>query len=153
MLSRPIPTLVVAVSSLLVSAMARAETYDVGPGRTYENIGDVPLGTLAAGDVVEIHWRAEPYREKFVIAAQGTEAAPVVIRGVANGAGELPVISGDGCAGWQSRQPKDRSGFAIPPACGRKQPETAATCGLSPWRQPSTVLPPSALLDNGAAAR
>ncbi len=62
MLSRPILTLVVLVPSLLVSAMARAETYDVGPGLTYENIGDVPLGTLAAGDVVEIHWRAEPYR-------------------------------------------------------------------------------------------
>jgi len=121
--SRPILMLVVAVPSLLVSTIAGAETYDVGPGLTYENIGDAPLGTLAAGDVVEIHWRAEPYREKFVLAAQGTEAAPVIVRGVPNGSGELPVISGDGAvtaAGlsfWNESRGVIKIGGANTPSC------------------------------------
>ena len=78
----------------LVSAAAEAETYSVGPGESYQAVGDVPLETLTAGDVVEIHWRETPYAEKFVLAAVGTEAEPVVVRGVPNDEGELPVIDG-----------------------------------------------------------
>ncbi len=80
----------------LTSATAHAAVYDVGPGQSYANIGDVPLETLTAGDEVNIHWRAAPYFEKFVIGGLGTETEPIVIRGVPNGDGTLPVISGDG---------------------------------------------------------
>ncbi len=69
---------------------------EVGPGRQYENLGDVPFETLQAGDLVRIHWREEPYREKLLISGVGTEENPIVITGVPNDAGELPVISGDG---------------------------------------------------------
>ena len=73
-----------------------AATYDVGPGQPLANVGDVPWESLAAGDTVQIHWRATPYREKWVISRAGTAAQPITVRGIPNGSGDLPVISGDG---------------------------------------------------------
>ena len=46
-----------------------------------------------------IHWRAAPYREKWVICRAGTASAPIIVRGVPDPAtGALPVIDGDGAA-------------------------------------------------------
>ncbi|MEQ8661908.1 MAG: right-handed parallel beta-helix repeat-containing protein, partial [Gammaproteobacteria bacterium] len=56
----------------------------------------VPWEALNAGDVVAIHARPAPYRGKFVLARSGTAAQPIVVRGVADAAGALPVIDGDG---------------------------------------------------------
>lgn len=78
------------------SAATAAATYDVGPGQPLATIGAVPWATLGPGDVVRIHWRAEPYREKWVIGRSGAEGAPIVVRGVAGPNGERPVVSGDG---------------------------------------------------------
>jgi hypothetical protein len=70
--------------------------YEVGPGKPYENIGDVPWENMQAGDQVKIYWRPEPYREKWVVAVQGTEQQPFTVSGVANSNGQLPVIDGNG---------------------------------------------------------
>ena len=48
-----------------------ATTYEVGPAKPYANIGDVPWGSLQAGDTVLIHWRSTPYKEKWVILTGG----------------------------------------------------------------------------------
>jgi len=69
-------------------------TYEVGVGKTYANIGDVPWESMKAGDQVLIYWRQQPYKEKWVIAVQGTEQQPFVVRGVPNQDGDLPVIDG-----------------------------------------------------------
>jgi hypothetical protein len=69
-------------------------TYEVGVGKTFANIGDVPWENMRAGDQVLIYWRPQPYKEKWVIAVQGTEQQPFVVRGVPNANGELPVIDG-----------------------------------------------------------
>jgi hypothetical protein len=79
---------------MLVPAGAAAATYEVGPAQTYTNIGDVPWESMNAGDEVLIHWRAQPYTEKWVIAVEGTEQQPFVVRGVPGAGGELPVIDG-----------------------------------------------------------
>jgi hypothetical protein len=79
---------------VLIPAAASAATYEVGPGQTYANIGDVPWESLNAGDLVLIHWRATSYQEKFVIAVEGTEPQPFVVRGVPGAGGELPVVDG-----------------------------------------------------------
>lgn len=71
-----------------------ATTYNVGPGQTYANIGAVPWESLDAGDVVQIHWRSTPYVEKWLIGGQGTVANPIIVRGIAGPAGQLPVIDG-----------------------------------------------------------
>ena len=58
------------------------------------DIADVPWATLQPGDIVRIHWRPEPYREKWVICRQGTADQPITVTGVPGPNGELPVISG-----------------------------------------------------------
>src|SRR4051794_14024732 len=70
--------------------------YEVGPGKTYAEVTDVPWEALAAGDVVNIYWRATPYRGKWVIFRQGTEQQPIVVHGVPAADGKLPVIDGKG---------------------------------------------------------
>jgi hypothetical protein len=92
------------VSRLLISSaalafaapVASAADYEVGPGQPLAAIADVPWATLAPGDVVRIHWRAEPYREKWVLARSGTAEAPIVVQGVKGPNGERPVVSGEG---------------------------------------------------------
>ncbi|MHC4713671.1 MAG: putative Ig domain-containing protein, partial [Planctomycetota bacterium] len=85
-------SLILAV--LVCAGQARATTYEVGPGKPYENIGDVPLEDIAPGDTVLIYYRATPYKEKWVIVAPATESTPVTFSGVPGGGGELPIIDG-----------------------------------------------------------
>ena len=85
--------LVVAAMALSCSSLSAA-TYEVGPGQALAAIGDVPWETLAPGDLVAIHYRAEAYREKWVICRAGTREAPIVIRGIAGPNGELPIVDG-----------------------------------------------------------
>ena len=80
----------------LGSGLATATVYDVGPGQTLTEIGQVPWHQLAAGDEVRIHWRSTPYRTKWVINRRGTPWAPIVVRGIGGPAGERPVVTGDG---------------------------------------------------------
>jgi hypothetical protein len=60
------------------------------------NISDVPWEDLAPGDHVLIHWRASPYKEKWVLCRQGSAGAPIVVSGVPGPSGQLPVIDGSG---------------------------------------------------------
>ncbi|HJN74087.1 MAG TPA: right-handed parallel beta-helix repeat-containing protein [Myxococcota bacterium] len=67
---------------------------EVGPGQDYESPGDVPWEGIGGGTLVRIHWRDDHYRDKWVIDVPGTEELPVVVVGVPNDKGELPVIQG-----------------------------------------------------------
>ncbi len=72
-----------------------AADYEVGEGPgMLTTISDVPWESLSPGDRVLIHWRAAPYKEKWVICRRGTAGAPIVIRGVPGPGGALPVIDG-----------------------------------------------------------
>lgn len=73
-----------------------AVDYDVGPGQPLAKVGAVPWGTLKPGDLVRIHWRPEPYREKWILCRRGTEKAPIVVCGVPGPKGQLPVIDAAG---------------------------------------------------------
>lgn len=75
--------------------MTLAAIYEIGPQRELSEIDQAPWHALKASDTVLIHWRAEPYRTKWVVNAVGTESAPVTIRGVPSADGKLPVISGE----------------------------------------------------------
>ena len=74
----------------LAASPAAATNYDVGPGLALEAIADVPWESLGPGDLVRIHYRPEPYREKWVIGRSGTAQAPIVVRGVLGPNGERP---------------------------------------------------------------
>ncbi len=93
MLSRVAFTLLFAVLAALPAAAA---TYEVGPGRPLATPSDVPWEGLQPGDLVLIHWRTMPYKDKWVICRQGTATAPIIVRGVRGPGGELPVIDGNG---------------------------------------------------------
>jgi hypothetical protein len=81
--------------SLFVATTASATLYEVGTNKPYQNIGDVPLESLVAGDCVRIYWRSTPYREKWVITANGTPTNPVTFQGVPNEQGLRPAICGE----------------------------------------------------------
>jgi hypothetical protein len=84
-------------AGVALASTAFGTTYEVGTGQAYLSIGGVPWESLAAGDTVRIHWRAEPYQEKWVVCRQGTALAPITVQGVADETtGALPVISGSG---------------------------------------------------------
>jgi hypothetical protein len=72
-----------------------ATDYHIGPMQPLTNIADAPWATLQAGDTVYIHWRATPYKEKWVINRQGTLQNPISIIGVNNALGEQAVIDGN----------------------------------------------------------
>lgn len=69
-----------------------AETYRVGPAQPLRHPGLVPWENLGPGDIVEIHWRTEPYRSKWVISRQGTAQNPIIVRGIPGPLGELPIL-------------------------------------------------------------
>lgn len=71
-----------------------ATVYNVGPGMQFSEVSDVPWESVGPDTLVRIHWRAEPYRAKWVLNAIGTQSSPIVVSGVPNGT-ELPVISGE----------------------------------------------------------
>jgi hypothetical protein len=85
---------VVAVGVTVGGVSHAATTYEVGPGHAYASIGAVPWESLMPGDQVLIYWRDTPYKEKWVIGRAGTEAEPIVVRGIAGTGGALPVIDG-----------------------------------------------------------
>lgn len=88
----------------LCAATTYGTVYEVGPGKTYANIRDVPWESIAAGDTVNIYYQATPYRDKFDITVAGTASQPVVIHGVPDAGGNLPVIDGQNAV--------ERPGFA-----------------------------------------
>ncbi|MCP4250440.1 MAG: polysaccharide-degrading enzyme, partial [bacterium] len=73
---------------------SHAADYHVGPGQALATIGDAPWATLQPGDRVLIHWRQEPYKEKWVINRQGTADDWITIAGIPGPEGQLPVIDG-----------------------------------------------------------
>ncbi len=84
--------LLASLCLLAASSMTAAETYSVGPGKAMTHPGHVPWNNLNPGDIVEIHWRPEPYRYKWVISRQGTAEKPIIVRGIRNEKGEAPVL-------------------------------------------------------------
>ncbi|WP_146648601.1 hypothetical protein [Labilithrix luteola] len=78
------------VSALLVSSVAAATTYQVGPTRTNKNLGAI-ANSLKAGDVVEVDGNATYPAVTFE--KSGTSASKITIRGIKVG-GKRPIISG-----------------------------------------------------------
>jgi hypothetical protein len=91
----PIQPAAVAAPVKAAETPSGGTTYEVGPNQKLRTPNDVPWNSLKAGDTVLIHWRAEPYKNKWVIAVEGTEHAPITIRGVNGPNGALPVIDGE----------------------------------------------------------
>ncbi|HJV95853.1 MAG TPA: NosD domain-containing protein [Albitalea sp.] len=70
--------------------------YRVGPDQPYATVGAVPWESLNPGDTVRVFYRAEPYREKVIIARSGTAQSPIRVCGVPGPQGQLPILSANG---------------------------------------------------------
>ena len=92
--NRTIPGITFGLTLLILTVDILAADYHVGPGQALATIGEVPWAGLNAGDRVYIHWREQPYREKWVINRKGTSQQPITISGVPGPGGKRPVIDG-----------------------------------------------------------
>jgi len=68
--------------------------YDVGPGYPYVDPSAVPWESLEPNSLVRIHYRPQPYADKWVIARTGLPGQPIIVQGIPEG-NNLPVITGD----------------------------------------------------------
>jgi hypothetical protein len=68
----------------------RTAIYGVGPGHQYAELWQVPWGSLARGDQVQVYWQAQPYHSKI-----GVNTSGISIIGIAGPNGQLPVIDGN----------------------------------------------------------
>ncbi len=79
----------------ILQAAGFLHVFEVGEGKAYPTPADVPWESLQASTLVLIYYRAEPYRNKWVISTTGTAENPVVVRGVPDENGNRPVINGE----------------------------------------------------------
>ena len=84
-----------AIILMLLPSALHAAVYEVGPGKPLASPDQVPWEKLEAGDEVRIHWRPDPYPSKWVLCRQGTQAKPIIVRGVSGPKGQQPVIDGN----------------------------------------------------------
>lgn len=85
-----------ALVTITSGATGGGTDYHVGPGQLLATLNEVPWSSLVAGDTVYIHYRPEPYRERFNVSGEGTPSQWIRVLGVPGPNGELPVISGNG---------------------------------------------------------
>jgi hypothetical protein len=69
--------------------------YQVGDGKPYTSLDQVPWPNLGPGDTVRIFHRATPFRGKMLVMARGTATNPVRICGVKGANGERPIVDGN----------------------------------------------------------
>jgi len=86
---------VVAGASAALDPLGHGRRYDVCSTCKFHELTDVPWERLGPGAVVNIFAREQPYRTKIALRVSGTARAHIVINGVADASGHLPVISGD----------------------------------------------------------
>lgn len=92
-----IVTQILTTCLLLIATIgiSHAATYNVGPAMGYlAKLSDVPWGMLKPGDIVNIHCTPGGYHEIIQISESGTAAQPIVIRGIPDNTGTLPIIDG-----------------------------------------------------------
>ncbi len=78
----------------ICNAKGNGKLYEVGPGKEYEKIIDIPTENLGPGDAIRIYAKDEPYYERIVITTKGTEQAPICVCGVPDASGKLPILDG-----------------------------------------------------------
>ena len=86
----------ISILNLIAGNLTSAETFNVGPEHSLATPSEVPWESLNAGDTVRIHWREDPYLDKWVICRQGTALNPITVVGMPGKNGERPVIEGNG---------------------------------------------------------
>ena len=79
---------------IFLQTFLSAARYDIGPGQSYSRIIEIATWNLQAGDTVAVHYRAEPYFDKFLVTGTGSPATPIVILGLPSAEGLRPILDG-----------------------------------------------------------
>jgi len=72
----------------------KPKIYEVGPDKKYTGIIDCPTYDLKAGDQIHVYYKPEPYYEKFLLHGEGSEETPIILKGIADEYGNMPVLDG-----------------------------------------------------------
>lgn len=102
------PLAVLNLPACEASGVSGATDYQVGDGKAYTALDQVPWENLKAGDSVRLFYRATPYKGKFMITSTGTASAPIRVCGVRGPNNERPIIEGDGATTRQTQAYGDR---------------------------------------------
>jgi hypothetical protein len=92
---------------------ANAQIYDIGPGKEFSHLSDFDWDSLDPGNIVKIYSSDVPYREKLVIRRSGTKQKPIVIKGIPNSSGKMPVIDGENAISFQELCELRKSGRGL----------------------------------------
>jgi len=94
--------------------LSASKDFEVGPGKAYTNIGDVPWQSLLPGDRVFIYYRNTPYKEFIYLPVRGESDRWIEIIGVPGPNGELPVLDGQNAVASTSfNWPPDHQGLGL----------------------------------------
>lgn len=77
-----------------------ANIIEVGPGKTYNEIHDIPTSSIVKNTLVKIYHREDPYRTKVFVDVIGSKDEKVRFQGIPDGNGDLPVISFENATVW-----------------------------------------------------
>lgn len=88
----------------MTSGLLHATVFNVGTGKKYQKISQVPFDELLPGDMVKIHYRKSPYKENIVLNQSGTKERPIVILGISKN-GKRPVIDGSSAIQTKRQMP------------------------------------------------
>lgn len=86
-------SLVLSISFCALSS-ADDRTLEVGPGKPYADLNEIPWTTLGPGDRVLIYWKDGGYSQKIFVTTEGTAAKPIEILGVIDSQQRRPIITG-----------------------------------------------------------
>lgn len=90
--------------TVALDATGTGTRIDIGGGnQDYPDLSTLDPGTLGPGDVINIFHRAQPYSSKLAFITDGTEANPIIINGVTNGAGLRPQVDCEGATTVQAQ--------------------------------------------------
>ena len=93
---------ILTACACILPANSCAGVFDIGPDKAYKKISDIDWDALNPGDIVQIHYKSKPYREKIALNRSGTKKKPIIIRGIPSSKGDLPILDGKGADHFQN---------------------------------------------------
>ena len=73
---------------------SEGKVFEVGPGKAYPTLKDVPWLTLIPCDQVNIYYSSTPYNDIVYLSSRGLANKWITIRGIPGPNGELPILDG-----------------------------------------------------------
>ncbi len=86
---------------------------EVGPGKTYKEIHDIPYSSIVKNTLVKIYYRAKPYATKVFIDVIATENERIRFQGIPDEVGNLPTLTAKNAVNWGNTIPSDIADIGV----------------------------------------